>query len=160
VTIESKCPNCGDVAPREPYDIGSGPELSCASCEWCWGANGQDLLPLVGTLNLHGEALCSGCWRFVPIGPDGKLVDHPLHQERYPGHTSKPCDGRRLPEVKGARVSRGLRDCPNCKQGEHAICIGEVLGPDAPPGTLNFIPCPCAERGHTGIALVPVGDDV
>jgi len=45
-TVASKCPSCGTVAERTTYDVGSGPELSCASCEWCWGANGQDLQPL------------------------------------------------------------------------------------------------------------------
>lgn len=45
-TVTSACPTCGDVAERETYDIGSGPELSCASCEWCWGAEGQPLKPL------------------------------------------------------------------------------------------------------------------
>lgn len=44
--ITSACPTCGDVAERETYDVGSGPELSCASCEWCWGAEGQPLKPL------------------------------------------------------------------------------------------------------------------
>lgn len=44
--ITSACPSCGVVAEREPYDIGSGPELACASCDWCWGAEGQDLKPL------------------------------------------------------------------------------------------------------------------
>lgn len=44
------CPTCGDVAARRAYDIGSGPELACASCEWCWGADGQQLIPL-GQLN-------------------------------------------------------------------------------------------------------------
>ena len=44
--ITSECPTCGLVASREPYDIGSGPELSCSACEWCWGAEGQDLKPL------------------------------------------------------------------------------------------------------------------
>lgn len=44
--IESACPSCGAVAERETYDIGSGDELSCASCEWCWGADGQHLKPL------------------------------------------------------------------------------------------------------------------
>jgi hypothetical protein len=44
-TITSACPNCGDVAERSVYDIGSGLELSCASCEWCWGADGQSLKP-------------------------------------------------------------------------------------------------------------------
>jgi hypothetical protein len=45
-TVTSACPSCGIVADRDTYDIGSGPELSCASCEWCWGAEGQDLKPL------------------------------------------------------------------------------------------------------------------
>lgn len=44
--ITSACPTCHVVAEREAYDIGSGPELSCANCEWCWGAEGQDLQPL------------------------------------------------------------------------------------------------------------------
>jgi hypothetical protein len=45
-TISGPCPSCGVVAERNTYDIGSGPELSCANCEWCWGANGQRLEPL------------------------------------------------------------------------------------------------------------------
>jgi predicted RNA-binding Zn-ribbon protein involved in translation (DUF1610 family) len=44
--VVSTCPNCGSVASRTAYDIGSGPELACATCEWCWGANGQPLKPL------------------------------------------------------------------------------------------------------------------
>ncbi len=44
--VESACPTCGTVAMRTVYDIGSGSELSCANCEWCWGANGQALKPL------------------------------------------------------------------------------------------------------------------
>ena len=44
--ITSACPSCGTVAEREPYDMGSGQELSCADCEWCWGADGQRLKPL------------------------------------------------------------------------------------------------------------------
>jgi len=40
------CPNCGKRAEGEPYDIGSGPELSCSSCETCWGAEGQNLNPM------------------------------------------------------------------------------------------------------------------
>lgn len=44
--IESACPSCGVVVARSPYDIGSGPELCCASCDWCWGAEGQELQPL------------------------------------------------------------------------------------------------------------------
>lgn len=44
--VTSACPCCGATATRQTYDIGSGPELSCASCEWCWGADGQPLKPL------------------------------------------------------------------------------------------------------------------
>jgi hypothetical protein len=44
--VTGPCPSCGAVATRSMYDIGSGPELACASCEWCWGAMGQDLKPL------------------------------------------------------------------------------------------------------------------
>jgi hypothetical protein len=49
------CIACGHRFRMEPYDIGSGPEVSCPSCEWCWGAEGQDLKPLarpVGGLTL------------------------------------------------------------------------------------------------------------
>lgn len=42
----STCPSCGEQVTMVPYDIGSGPEMSCSSCEWCWGADGQDLKPL------------------------------------------------------------------------------------------------------------------
>lgn len=45
-TLNVPCPSCGEVAERTVYDIGSGPELSCANCEWCWGAAGQSLKPL------------------------------------------------------------------------------------------------------------------
>lgn len=44
--VTGPCPSCGDVAKRRIYDVGSGPELSCASCEWCWGAEGQPLQPI------------------------------------------------------------------------------------------------------------------
>jgi ssDNA-binding Zn-finger/Zn-ribbon topoisomerase 1 len=54
IAVIGPCPSCGDVASRRVYDIGSGPELSCATCEWCWGADGQDLKPLSGTRDLHG----------------------------------------------------------------------------------------------------------
>ena len=40
------CPQCNNSFHAETYDIGSGPEVSCPSCEWCWGAQGQDLKPL------------------------------------------------------------------------------------------------------------------
>lgn len=45
-TTNEACPACGAVKRRETYDIGSGPELSCSQCEWCWGADGQPLHPL------------------------------------------------------------------------------------------------------------------
>jgi hypothetical protein len=44
--VYSACPNCGRAEFRQTYDIGSGPELSCASCEWCWGAREQALSPI------------------------------------------------------------------------------------------------------------------
>jgi hypothetical protein len=44
--ITSACPCCGRVAARMPYDIGSGLELSCVGCGWCWGVFGQPLRPL------------------------------------------------------------------------------------------------------------------
>lgn len=45
ITVVSACPACGVVTGRDAYDIGSGPELSCALCEWCWGMDGQPLDP-------------------------------------------------------------------------------------------------------------------
>ncbi len=55
-TRTSACPSCGAVAERTLYDIGSGPELSCASCEWCWGADGQSLKQLkLSDILLHGN---------------------------------------------------------------------------------------------------------
>jgi hypothetical protein len=50
------CPVCGQPVPNEPYDIGSGPELACPCCEWCWGVHGQPLLPLP----LVGEQIAGG----------------------------------------------------------------------------------------------------
>lgn len=44
--LTQDCPCCGAEVTMKPYDIGSGPEMSCPSCERCWGANGQDLKPL------------------------------------------------------------------------------------------------------------------
>ena len=41
-----KCINCGQEFRATPYDIGSGPEVSCPNCEWCFGAEGQPLQPL------------------------------------------------------------------------------------------------------------------
>jgi len=54
VIVVGPCPSCGTVATRETYDIGDGPELSCATCEWCWGAEGQDLTPLTPDSH-HGQ---------------------------------------------------------------------------------------------------------
>lgn len=45
IVIVSACPSCGTVSDRTAYDIGSGLELCCASCDWCWGAMGQPLDP-------------------------------------------------------------------------------------------------------------------
>ena len=47
--VFSKCPACGVAANRRVYDIGDGPELCCDRCDWCWGANGQDLSPIPPT---------------------------------------------------------------------------------------------------------------
>lgn len=44
--VTRECPSCERVQELDVYDIGSGPELSCPHCEWCWGANGQALTPL------------------------------------------------------------------------------------------------------------------
>lgn len=40
------CPECSAIIETKPYDIGSGPEVSCSHCETCFGANGQALDPL------------------------------------------------------------------------------------------------------------------
>lgn len=45
-TLEQQCPQCGITVTMTPYDIGSGPEMSCPECEWCWGAEGQPLKDL------------------------------------------------------------------------------------------------------------------
>jgi len=94
-SVTSACPTCGTVAERMPYDIGSGAELSCSACEWCWGAEGQDLRPLdvpailasftcsrCGRVSYHTEDLrqgyCGACHDFTGAAPAG-------------GHTCKPC---------------------------------------------------------------------
>ena len=43
--ITQNCPCCDKAVTMRPYDIGSGPEMCCPDCEWCWGANGQPLDP-------------------------------------------------------------------------------------------------------------------
>ena len=73
--ITGPCPECGTVATRDVYDIGSGPELSCANCEQCWGVDGQVLRPLprpgtppgreyIGTLHFTNDG--SG-WSFTGL---------------------------------------------------------------------------------------------
>lgn len=53
------CPSCAAKVTMVPYNIGSGPEMSCPTCEWCWGADGQELQPLdsaaipPGSMRLH-----------------------------------------------------------------------------------------------------------
>ena len=44
--VKRECPSCGSEAHRRTYDVGSGPELCCANCGWCWGADGQMLKPV------------------------------------------------------------------------------------------------------------------
>jgi hypothetical protein len=44
--VTKACPSCGFIVTMVPYDIGSGPEMSCPQCEMCWGANGQPLKQL------------------------------------------------------------------------------------------------------------------
>jgi len=52
-----RCPCCGAEVTAEPYDIGSGPEMSCPHCEWCWGADGQPLKPFDATAILKAAGL-------------------------------------------------------------------------------------------------------
>jgi len=84
------CPNCGRRNDGQPYDIGSGPELSCPSCEWCWSAEGQDLQPW-GVHNLaplvprRGAPLdtlihCQHCQRSLPVACDPAGDDRELLQ--------------------------------------------------------------------------------
>lgn len=44
--VSQTCPSCGNQVTMVPYDIGSGPEMACPNCEWCWGADGQSLKAL------------------------------------------------------------------------------------------------------------------
>lgn len=44
--VSRSCPGCGARVSMVPYDIGSGPEMCCLTCECCWGADGQPLNPL------------------------------------------------------------------------------------------------------------------
>lgn len=36
------------------------------------------------------------------------------------------------------------RDCPDCEQGKHANCLGDAWSNKAD----DWVPCPCADRGH------------
>lgn len=51
--LTQPCPSCGNPVTMAPYDIGSGPEMACPFCEWCWGANGQPLQPHTPNLPLE-----------------------------------------------------------------------------------------------------------
>ncbi len=44
--VTQNCPCCHTEVTAVPYDVGSGPEMHCPTCDWCWGAAGQPLLPL------------------------------------------------------------------------------------------------------------------
>ena len=67
-----RCPSCGTIVTARPYDIGSGPEMACPVCEWCWGADGQDLLPLV---LCHVDVGAGRC--VLLAGHDGKHLPFP-----------------------------------------------------------------------------------
>lgn len=69
--IRSACPSCGHEASRQTYDIGSGPELSCASCEWCWGAEGQKLKQVTRPVIKQWNSMADDHYRDYP--------GHPLH---------------------------------------------------------------------------------
>lgn len=49
------CPSCTNLVTMVPYDIGSGPEMSCPGCEWCWGADGQPLKPIAVSETMWGS---------------------------------------------------------------------------------------------------------
>jgi hypothetical protein len=70
--IQSACPSCGKTAHRQTYDVGSGPELSCAWCEWCWGADGQQLQEIDWRRINHEEWAKRGA-------PDEAYRDFPAH---------------------------------------------------------------------------------
>ena len=80
--LVSACPSCQTVAGRTIYDIGSGPEVSCASCEWCWGVLGQHL----HSLKPLPSVTCPKCG-YVSVNPND--IEH-----GYCGHchdwTSNP----------------------------------------------------------------------
>lgn len=50
-----------------PYDVGSGPEMACPSCEWCWGADGQPLNPLDPPVQLGEVELLLRLARVDPL---------------------------------------------------------------------------------------------
>lgn len=86
--VTQDCPCCHVPVTMVPYDIGSGPELSCSSCEWCWGANGQPLLevpvPPGGFAMMFRD--CKECGTMVGVRwPDGVAPEHCT--EHSPTHT-------------------------------------------------------------------------
>jgi predicted RNA-binding Zn-ribbon protein involved in translation (DUF1610 family) len=90
-TVKSACPSCGVEALRQTYDIGSGAELSCANCEWCWGANGQDLIPLMVEMGR-----CPKCGRMVELSI-GFIGAHADRDVTVVGMTAKMCKGTGSP---------------------------------------------------------------
>lgn len=41
------------------------------------------------------------------------------------------------------------RDCPDCEQGKHTGCLEKVFDDSDLLDDNWWVPCPCAERGHT-----------
>ena len=100
--VRTACPMCGAEAERTAYDIGSGAELSCSNCEWCWGANGQDLAacgPIAGW--------CTVCGRAVPLD-NGLIGAHADQDIATPGTTARTCKGT----AKPPRPTVNLLQCP------------------------------------------------
>jgi len=87
--VETACPQCGSVEPRTVYDVGSGPELCCGQCEWCWGAEGQDLKPLA-------TGVCTACGQLMML-EHGLVIGHPAGPAVVPGVTARVCRGAAKP---------------------------------------------------------------
>jgi hypothetical protein len=96
--VDSACPDCGERAKRQTYDIGSGAELACASCEWCWGANGQDLQPIAPVVGW-----CTACGRSVPLD-HGLVAAHADKDIEYLGQTARVCKGAAKPPKAGVSL--------------------------------------------------------
>lgn len=60
-----------------PYDIGSGPEMSCSRCEWCWGADGQPLNPKDATDWVPR-------WNLMSEPPWDKDIEQILERHEHP----------------------------------------------------------------------------